>query len=76
MVFDNVDKRFLESIFKDNIKYEYINPSYYSLDKEDFLHYEDNLFYRYNIFLNKIIDEINGFDFIHSSCEIGEIYEK
>ncbi|MCC5440265.1 hypothetical protein LMP53_14520, partial [Clostridium botulinum] len=47
LVFDNVDKRFLESIFKDNIKYEYINPSYYSLDKEDFLHYEDNLFYRY-----------------------------
>lgn len=36
LVFDNVDKRFLESIFKDNIKYEYINPSYYSLDKEDF----------------------------------------
>ncbi|MCS4455240.1 hypothetical protein JTT00_11430 [Clostridium botulinum] len=40
------------------------------------MHYEDNIFYRYNIFLNKIIDEINGFDFIHSSCEIGEIYEK
>lgn len=76
LVFNNVDKKFLEFIFKDNIKYEHINPSYYSLDNVDFLHYEDNLFYRYNIFLNKIIDEINKFDFIHSSGEIGEIYEK
>ncbi len=76
MVFDNADKKFLESIFKDNIKYEYINPSYYSLDKEDFLHYENDLFYRYNILLNKIIDEIDTFDFIQNSGEIGEIYEK
>ncbi|EPY2278464.1 TaqI-like C-terminal specificity domain-containing protein [Clostridium sporogenes] len=76
LVFNNANKKFLEFIFKDNIKYEHINPSYYSLDNEDFLHYEDNLFYRYNIFLNKIIDEINKFDFIHSSGEIGEIYEK
>ncbi|BDB01185.1 TaqI-like C-terminal specificity domain-containing protein [Clostridium botulinum] len=76
LVFDNADKKFLESIFKDNIKYEYINPSYYSLDKEDFLHYENDLFYRYNILLNKIIDEIDTFDFIQNSGEIGEIYEK
>ncbi len=76
MVFNNTNKKFLEFVFKDNIKYEHINPSYYSLDNEDFLNYEDNLFYRYNIFLNRIIDEINKFDFIHSSGEIGEIYEK
>ncbi|NFP70762.1 restriction endonuclease, partial [Clostridium sporogenes] len=67
LVFNNTNKKFLEFVFKDNIKYEHINPSYYSLDNEDFLNYEDNLFYRDNIFLNRIIYEINKFDFIHSS---------
>ncbi len=40
------------------------------------MHYENDLFYRYNILLNKIIDEIDTFDFIQNSGEIGEIYEK
>ncbi|NFV12319.1 restriction endonuclease [Clostridium sporogenes] len=75
LVFKNVNKKFLEFIFKDNIKYETINPSYKNLEDECLLESERSFIYRYNMILSKIIEEINEFDFINSSSEIGEIYE-
>lgn len=68
-------KKFLEFIFKDNIKYETINSSYKNLEGECILESERSFIYRYNMILSEIIEEINGFDFINSSSEIGEIYE-
>ncbi|EJO5347841.1 Eco57I restriction-modification methylase domain-containing protein [Clostridium botulinum] len=76
LTFDNVEKKFLESIFKDNIKYEFTKPSYYILDGKNFIDNEDDLFYKYNVCLDKIIDEINKLNFINNISEIGEIYEK
>ncbi|MDU6878239.1 TaqI-like C-terminal specificity domain-containing protein [Clostridium tepidum] len=75
LAFKNVDKKFLELIFKDNIKYETINPSYKNLENEYFLESECSFIYRYNTILDKIIEQVNKFDFINNSSEIGEIYE-